>query len=55
MVYEWDEPNKLFNQVLYAINNPQKIIAMKENCVHAASKYLEDAVIEKICSEMKIR
>lgn len=55
LVYEWDEPNKLFNQVLYAINNPQKIIAMKENCVHAASKYLEDAVIEKICSEMKIR
>lgn len=55
LVYEWDEPNKLFNQVLYAINNPQRIIAMKENCVHAASKYLEDAVIEKICSEMKIR
>lgn len=54
LIYEFDSPEKLFDSVLYALDNKKEIYKMKFNCLEEAKKYSEDEVLKVIFRQMKI-
>ena len=54
LIYSFDSPEKLFDSILYALDNKQEIYKMKFNCLEEAKKYSEDEVLKIIFREMRI-
>ena len=52
--YEFEKPELLIDMMEYAIVHPEKIIAMKNNCLEKAVEYSEEYVMKQIKSEMRI-
>ncbi len=53
-VYEFNEPEKLVDKIIYSINNAEQTIKMRKNCVASSYQYSEDCVMEKIMNELNI-
>lgn len=52
LVYEFNQPEKLEEEIRWAIENPSVVTDMKKNCLLKAIEYGEDRVMEKIISCM---
>lgn len=52
LIYDFDKPELLKENILYAIKNHHVINNMKINCVEMAKEYSEDKVVDKILSEL---
>lgn len=50
--YDWEQPELLTEYVIYAIEHPEEIQAMRAECLAAAARYTPDAAMKKICERM---
>ena len=46
--YSFDKPELLKDVLLDAVNNPETILSMKENCLKESNKYSEKVIVEEI-------
>ena len=53
--YNWEQPELLAQQILYAISHPEEVDAMRPKCLAEASKYTPEAVMGQICRRMEGR
>lgn len=52
-VYNFDEPQKLVDLIIYSIEHYKESIDMRLNCLNKAKEYSEKYVMEQIIKEMK--
>ena len=50
--YDWHNMEQLTEWVAYAVEHPEEIDQMRENCLQAAHLYSADAAMEQICRRM---
>ena len=48
ITYAFDDDEKLISSLIYAIENPDTINALKENCLLEAKQYSSDEIVKKI-------
>lgn len=51
--YHWENPELLVERVIYAVEHPDVIDAMRRACLEEAKKYTPDYAMEKICRRMQ--
>ncbi|MBQ6999069.1 MAG: glycosyltransferase [Clostridia bacterium] len=53
-VYNFDEPEKLVDKIIYSIDNVEHTMKMKKNCLESSYQYSEECVMKKIMRELNI-
>ncbi len=53
-IYPFDQPEKLYDMVLFAVEHGQNTMKMKPACLEKAGEYREDAVIAQIWRQLNI-
>ena len=52
MIYDFDKPELLEEQILFAIRNYNIVNNMKVKCIQNAEKFTEEKVVNMIISEL---
>lgn len=53
-IYDFNEPEKLKDMILYAISHVQDTVQMKKNCIKEAEKYSEEYAMKLIAGQLEI-
>ena len=51
--YDWQQPQLLEQWMLWAVDHPEKIRAMRANCVAEAVKYTPEAAMQQVWAAME--
>lgn len=52
-LYPWQQPEQLAGRMLYAMEHPEEVEAMRPACLREAQKYTPEAVMPQICARME--
>lgn len=52
--YDFDKPELLEEIIIQAVNNPQTILSLKENCLKESVKYSEKEIVDSIVNVMEL-